>query len=92
MKSPHKDVRASAGDPHNDKIYVQHRLRQRGRQVWDWLQNGAHLYVCGAIGMGKDVHAALLDIAAEHGALERDAAADYLASLQREGRYARDVY
>lgn len=74
------------------KVYVQQRLREHGREVWDWLQNGAHFYVCGAIAMGKDVHAALLDIAAEHGALDRDAAGEYLTRLQTEGRYARDVY
>src|SRR5690606_7039446 len=40
-----------------EKVYVQHRLRERGREVYDWLQSGAHFYVCGAIAMGKDVHA-----------------------------------
>ena len=74
------------------KIYVQDRLRERGREVYDWLQNGAHLYVCGAIGMGKDVHAALQAIVAEHGGLDEDAARDYLVNLQTEGRYGRDVY
>ncbi|WP_115049769.1 assimilatory sulfite reductase (NADPH) flavoprotein subunit [Xanthomonas arboricola] len=75
-----------------EKIYVQHRLRARGAEVYAWLQDGAHLYVCGAIGMGKDVHAALLDIVATHGALDAEAAAAYLTQLQVEGRYARDVY
>lgn len=75
-----------------EKRYVQHRLRQRGRDLYAWLQNGAHLYVCGAIGMGKDVHAALLDIVTEQGGLDAEAAADYLSTLQREGRYSRDVY
>lgn len=74
------------------KLYVQHRLRERGRQVYDWLQSGAHLYVCGSIAMGKDVHAALSDIVAEHGALDADEARDYLTILQTEGRYSRDVY
>ncbi|MEE7566452.1 assimilatory sulfite reductase (NADPH) flavoprotein subunit, partial [Xanthomonas sp. Kuri4-3] len=75
-----------------DKLYVQHRLRQRGREVYAWLQDGAHLYVCGAIGMGKDVHAALLEIVAEHGALDAEEASAYLTRLQAEGRYSRDVY
>lgn len=75
-----------------EKAYVQQRLHERGREVYDWLQNGAHLYVCGAIGMGKDVHAALLDIVREHGGADAEAAAEYLSNLQREGRYARDVY
>lgn len=75
-----------------EKIYVQQRLRERGREVWDWLQNGAHFYVCGAIAMGKDVHAALLDIAVIHGTLDAERAAEYLTQLQTEGRYLRDVY
>ncbi|NJC48751.1 UNVERIFIED_ORG: sulfite reductase (NADPH) flavoprotein alpha-component [Xanthomonas campestris] len=75
-----------------EKIYVQHRLRARGAEVYAWLQGGAHLYVCGAIGMGKDVHAALLDIVTTHGAVDAEAAAAYLTQLQVEGRYARDVY
>ena len=74
------------------KIYVQDRLRERGREVYDWLQNGAHLYVCGAIAMGKDVHAALQAIVAEHGGLDEEAAREYLVNLQTEGRYGRDVY
>jgi len=74
------------------KLYVQHRLRERGREVYDWLQSGAHFYVCGSIAMGKDVHAALQDIVVEHGALEPEAAHDYLTTLQTEGRYSRDVY
>jgi sulfite reductase (NADPH) flavoprotein alpha-component len=75
-----------------DKIYVQHKLRERGREVFDWLQSGAHFYVCGSIAMGKDVHAALTDIVAEHGALDAESARDYLTTLQTEGRYSRDVY
>jgi sulfite reductase (NADPH) flavoprotein alpha-component len=76
----------------SEKIYVQQRLHERGREVWDWLQSGAHFYVCGAIAMGKDVHAALLDIAVTHGALDAERAAEYLTRLQTEGRYLRDVY
>jgi sulfite reductase (NADPH) flavoprotein alpha-component len=75
-----------------DKIYVQQRLRTRGRDLYDWLRNGAHLYVCGAISMGKDVHAALLDVVREHGGLDEDAAREYLTQLHTEGRYGRDVY
>jgi sulfite reductase (NADPH) flavoprotein alpha-component len=75
-----------------EKIYVQQRLRERGREVYDWLQNGAHFYVCGAIGMGKDVHATLLQIVAEQASVDAEAAAEYLSRLQAEGRYSRDVY
>jgi sulfite reductase (NADPH) flavoprotein alpha-component len=75
-----------------DKIYVQSRLREHGRDVYDWLQSGAHFYVCGAIAMGKDVHAALLEIVSQHGGLDADGASEYLTRLQSEGRYSRDVY
>jgi sulfite reductase (NADPH) flavoprotein alpha-component len=74
------------------KAYVQHRLRERGREVYDWLQSGAHFYVCGAIAMGKDVHATLLEIVAAHNGGDADAASEYLTALQTEGRYSRDVY
>ena len=50
------------------------------------------LYVCGAIKMGKDVHAALLDILTTHNGGDADAATEFLSQLQRDGRYARDVY
>ena len=84
------DVAFSRDQP--EKRYVQHRLREHGRELHAWLQGGAHLYLCGAIGMGKDVHAALIDVIAEHGGLDAEDAAEYLATLQREGRYSRDVY
>ncbi|NDK38301.1 assimilatory sulfite reductase (NADPH) flavoprotein subunit [Pseudoxanthomonas gei] len=74
------------------KVYVQQRLRERGREVFDWLQGGAHFYVCGAIGMGKDVHATLLQIVAEQSGVDAEGAAEYLGRLQAEGRYSRDVY
>ena len=74
------------------KVYVQDRLREHGADLHDWLQGGAHLYVCGAIAMGRDVHAALLDIVTAHNGGDAEAAADFLASLQASGRYARDVY
>ncbi|WP_147654142.1 assimilatory sulfite reductase (NADPH) flavoprotein subunit [Vulcaniibacterium gelatinicum] len=75
-----------------EKHYVQHRLREHGRTLYAWLENGAHLYVCGATRMGRDVHAALLALVAEHGGRSAEDAADYLDALQRQGRYARDVY
>lgn len=76
-----------------EKIYVQHRLVERGADVWSWLQDGAHFYVCGdATHMAKDVDAALFTIAERHGGLGREAAQDYLRSLAQEKRYLRDVY
>lgn len=74
------------------KIYVQQRLREQGRDVYDWLQDGAHLYVCGATAMARDVHAALLDVIVQQGGKSQEDAEDYLAQLQQQGRYARDVY
>ncbi|NUS39866.1 MAG: assimilatory sulfite reductase (NADPH) flavoprotein subunit, partial [Lysobacter sp.] len=74
------------------KTYVQHRLLERGRELFDWLEGGAHLYVCGATAMARDVHAALGAVVREHGGLGDDAATDYLDALQRQGRYARDTY
>ncbi|HEY0230010.1 MAG TPA: assimilatory sulfite reductase (NADPH) flavoprotein subunit [Dokdonella sp.] len=75
------------------KIYVQQRLRERGRELYEWLENGAQLYVCGdATRMAKDVHAALIELVAEHGGRNREQAAEYIDALQQQGRYARDVY
>ena len=75
-----------------EKIYVQQRLREHGRELYAWLENGAHVYVCGALAMGKDVHAALLDVIARERGVEADAATEYVSTLQAQGRYARDVY
>ncbi len=75
-----------------EKIYVQHRLREHGRELHAWLRGGAHLYVCGDALMARDVHAALIDVISEHGGRSREQAGEWLDALQREGRYARDVY
>ncbi len=76
-----------------DKVYVQHRMLEHGAQLWAWLQDGAHFYVCGdASRMAKDVDAALREVAATHGRLAPDDAAAYVRALQTQGRYARDVY
>ncbi len=75
------------------KIYVQDRLRQQGRDVYAWLEEGAWLYVCGdAAQMAPDVHTALREIVAEHGGLDRERAEGYLAALKRDRRYRLDVY
>lgn len=77
----------------SQKIYVQHRIRERGREVWSWLQDGAYLYVCGdAERMAPDVDAAIHAVAEEHGGLSKEAAAEYVASLRTTKRYRRDVY
>ena len=74
------------------KVYVQQRLCEHGRELYAWLENGAHVYVCGALAMGKDVHAALLEVIARERGVDAEAAAEYLSALQAQGRYARDVY
>ncbi|WP_347254435.1 NADPH-dependent assimilatory sulfite reductase flavoprotein subunit [Leminorella grimontii] len=75
------------------KVYVQDRLRENGAELWRWLQDGAHLYVCGDAGrMAKDVEQALLDIASTHGSLTSEQADDFLTELRLEKRYQRDVY
>jgi sulfite reductase (NADPH) flavoprotein alpha-component len=74
------------------KTYVQHRLGERAREVYAWLEAGAHLYVCGATAMGKDVHAALRDLVATQRGVDAGTAEDWLRELQQQGRYARDVY
>jgi len=76
-----------------EKTYVQHRLLEHARDVYGWLQDGAHLYVCGdASTLAPSVQAALLTIVQQEGGLGREAAADYLATLQCEHRYQIDVY
>ncbi|WTV58039.1 bifunctional nitrate reductase/sulfite reductase flavoprotein subunit alpha [Streptomyces sp. NBC_00035] len=75
------------------KVYVQDRMREHGPQLWSWLQDGAHFYVCGdASRMAKDVDRALRDIATVHGGLDEDGAAAYVKQLAAEKRYVRDVY
>jgi sulfite reductase alpha subunit-like flavoprotein len=74
------------------KVYVQDRMRAAGAELWRWLADGAHVYVCGdASRMAKDVHRALLDIGRDHGRLG-DAAEDWLSGLVAAKRYLRDVY
>ena len=74
------------------KFYVQDRMREVGRDLWAWLAEGAHVYVCGAITMGKDVERALVDVIAAHGARTIDQAVAFLAELKKGNRYHTDVY
>jgi sulfite reductase (NADPH) flavoprotein alpha-component len=76
-----------------EKIYVQHRIKQAGKELFAWLSNGAYFYVCGdASAMAPDVNAALLDVAREHGNMDADDAQSWVADLTADGRYLRDVY
>jgi sulfite reductase (NADPH) flavoprotein alpha-component len=75
------------------KVYVQQRIREHGRELFAWLEGGASVYVCGdAERMAPDVHAALIEVIATHGARSAEDAADYLNALAQGKRYARDVY
>jgi sulfite reductase (NADPH) flavoprotein alpha-component len=75
------------------KIYVQDRMREVGRDLWAWLAEGAHVYVCGdAKHMAKDVEAALVEIVATFGLREINEAIAFVADLKKNGRYQQDVY
>ncbi|MBU2976609.1 assimilatory sulfite reductase (NADPH) flavoprotein subunit [Alteromonas sp. C1M14] len=76
-----------------EKVYVQHRLLENGKGIFDWLESGAHFYVCGdATHMAKDVEAALLSIIQEHGGKSEDDAKAYLVAMRKAKRYQKDVY
>lgn len=75
------------------KVYVQDKLREQGAEVWRWIEQGAHIYVCGdANRMAKDVEQALLELLAEHGGMDAEQADEFLSELRVERRYQRDVY
>ncbi|MDX7997801.1 NADPH-dependent assimilatory sulfite reductase flavoprotein subunit [Xenorhabdus sp. Reich] len=75
------------------KVYVQDKLHEQGKEIWRWIQDGAHLYVCGdANHMAKDVEHTLLDIISQHGGMDAEQADEFLSELRLERRYQRDVY
>ncbi|WP_396921097.1 molybdopterin-dependent oxidoreductase [Mycolicibacterium sp.] len=75
------------------RVYVQHKMLDYGADVWRWLEDGAHFYVCGdAARMAKDVDAALTAVIRTHGGMSEEAAHDYKRELVAEKRYVRDVY
>ncbi|MBC3618653.1 assimilatory sulfite reductase (NADPH) flavoprotein subunit [Vibrio metschnikovii] len=83
---------AFSRDQH-EKVYVQHRLLEQAEQVWQWIEQGAYLYVCGdAQYMAKDVHQALITIAIQQGGLDKDQAEQFINDLRKAKRYQRDVY
>lgn len=76
-----------------EKVYVQDKLREQGAELWRWINDGAHIYVCGdANRMAKDVEQALLEVIAEFGGMDTEAADEFLSELRVERRYQRDVY
>lgn len=75
------------------KVYVQHRMLEKSKELYKWLQEGAVVYVCGdEKKMAHDVHAALAAILEQEGGLSPEEAAEYLTRMQQEKRYQRDVY
>ncbi|HET7815954.1 MAG TPA: assimilatory sulfite reductase (NADPH) flavoprotein subunit [Sphingomicrobium sp.] len=75
------------------KAYVQHRMLEQSRDLFAWLDEGAHVYVCGdEKAMARDVHEALIQVVEREGASSREAAEDYVRNLAAEHRYQRDVY
>jgi sulfite reductase (NADPH) flavoprotein alpha-component len=76
-----------------EKVYVQHRILENSAQVWQWIQEGAYIYVCGdATRMAKDVHDALVIVAEQEGKMPRDDAEQFINDLRKAKRYQRDVY
>ena len=76
-----------------EKVYVQHRMREHGRDLYAWLEDGAEFFVCGdKERMASDVDAALVAIVAEHGGRTADQAREYVEDLRKTKRYKRDVY
>lgn len=75
------------------KLYVQHRMMEKGRELYDWLENGAHLYICGdAKQMAKDVDSTLREIIKQHGGVTVEKAEAYVKHLQKSNRYQTDIY
>ena len=76
-----------------NRVYVQHKMLDYGADVWRWLDDGAHFYVCGdATRMAKDVDAALTSIISKHGGMSHEKAHEYKKELVADKRYVRDVY
>jgi sulfite reductase (NADPH) flavoprotein alpha-component len=75
------------------KVYVQHKMIENSKELFEWLENGVYFYVCGdKQRMAKDVHNALIDVIEKEGAMDRESAEAYLNDMQKQGRYQRDVY
>ena len=76
-----------------EKVYVQHRMRENGQLLWDMMQDGGCVYVCGdARSMAKEVHRTLREIIMEHGHKDQTEAESVLTRLQTSGRYHQDVW
>ncbi|WP_181347360.1 assimilatory sulfite reductase (NADPH) flavoprotein subunit [Thalassobacillus sp. CUG 92003] len=77
----------------SEKVYVQHRMLERSQDLYQWLESGAHVYVCGdETYMAKDVHEALVTVFEQEGGMTRDDAEAHLSEMRKQKRYQRDVY
>jgi sulfite reductase (NADPH) flavoprotein alpha-component len=84
---------AFSRDPGQPKAYVQHRMLEQAKDLYAWLEEGAHIYVCGdEKSMAKDVHETLIRIVSDQGRVDRDTAEAYVRGLATDHRYQRDVY
>lgn len=93
IDSGHLRVETAFSRDQSHKIYVQHRLKEKGAEVFQWLEAGAFLYVCGdAHKMAKDVEQTLKEIIQEHGNKDASSAQEYIKHLRLEKRYQRDIY
>ena len=76
-----------------EKIYVQQRMRENAAELWQWMEQGGHFYVCGdAKRMAKDVERTLVDIVAQHGVRTLEEAIAFVGTLKKQHRYHQDVY
>src|SRR5690606_10839635 len=77
----------------DQKVYVQHKMLEHSKELFEWIDNGAYFYVCGDKDhMAKDVNEALLTLIEKVGGMDREAAENYLKEMKTQGRYLRDVY
>lgn len=77
----------------DQKVYVQHRMREHSQELYSWIQEGAVIYICGdEKHMAHDVHETLIDIIEQEGQMNREQAEQYLSEMQQQKRYQRDVY
>ena len=77
----------------DEKVYVQHRMLEQSKELFEWLEEGANVYICGdEKNMAKDVHHTLIEIIEKEGGMSREEAEAYLANMQQQKRYQRDVY
>lgn len=76
-----------------EKVYVQHRMLENSKELFEWLEEGAYFYICGdEKNMAHDVHNTLIEIIENEGGMSREKAEEYLANMQQQKRYQRDVY